>query len=178
MKKITIFCFCLLIFFEVSGQTVIKGIVNGDITDIKVFLPILGFSQSAVTTIVELEEDGSFLLNIPLNVPHTITINFTLGRESRLLLEPGDTIYIQVSPHTAQEHRPEWLKVQGNNALGHTYLNTIYDFVLFDKFAQLRNVFDGYLEADWEIQWDVIQEEFQKQSSWLDSLHENKAITN
>ncbi len=175
------FCFFSLVFLSSTylvAQTIVEGIIKGEYTNVYVYLPISGYSQQEIFQQIETNESGNFYLNTQLKEPHTLTFSFGVGREVKLLLEPNDTIEIEVDfNNNIDELNQDWLKIKGQNAQGHIYLNTKYDFILTDKYIKLYDTLYPHKEANWETQWEEILKEYERQTYWLDSLEKTQAVS-
>lgn len=172
----------LFIFFNLSvlcelgfGQVIIDVHINkGDTIAISYYKPFQDFANDRLKSIYNLKSTGNFSMQFDIDKPTFIKFVFDQS-VVQLLCERNDTIslYVKSSKFGIQN----WLVIEGNNAKGHMHFNTVYNKIPMDKFYNVRDVFERYKDRDTEILTEKIQQHFEKDTEWIDSLFSKNRTT-
>jgi len=167
----------LFVYYNSTGiaQVIIDGhIEEGDTIQVKYYQPFQNFANNFIETKYKENTTHNFTFSFNISQP-TFVILIINNKNIELLCEPYDTIELFIS--SPDKNPDNWLLIKGNNAIGHSYYNNIFNKVKIDKFLGIRDVFESNYLKESELLIDKINNEINKQTSWVDSLFIKKKIT-
>ncbi len=174
--KISTILLLFLIHTLAKSQCVITGRVAKDVKKISYFKPFDGFGNFEILTKGQVDNDGNFV--IILNVKQPTTTKFFFGNEVVwLLIQPEDSINLEITSSDGKPNGKRWLKVTGENAAGYEYYNQVYNFWPITKFYGVRDIFKFRKIDDATELIKNINYEMNNQTRWIDSLNRQGLIT-
>ncbi|MCZ8356210.1 MAG: thioredoxin-like domain-containing protein [Cyclobacteriaceae bacterium] len=163
----------LLIPVHAASQALIEIKVVPKNTSIRYFKPFDKFGNFFIPSNLTPSENGEVHISVDINKP--TFVNLIIGNDGLwLLVEPNDRIAIVKKPQ--KDERFNGLSITGNNSIGHTYYNTVFNYFPMDKALGIRAIFENK-KVDTKIVFEKLSSEFKQQLRWVDSLRYLNQIT-
>lgn len=175
--KYQYFALLILVFFIKKSclATQISGKVHDNISEIRCYKPFGNFRNREISSEIKLN-NGSFSINFENSTPVFITLNIS-NEPIWLLIEPGDSLYLDVYPEKIKLNTHEWFNIQGNNREGHLYYNRVFNYYPSKKFLKVNEVLlNQNNDSDKELFEDIL-EIIASETQWLSNQYLNNQIS-
>jgi len=144
--------------------------------EIKYFKPLDGFGNFSIPFTLTSDVAGKFMLLIEVTKPTTAKFFFG-SKVVWLLLQPNDSIHLDIKRVDQTDSSPGWIVVTNQDKAGYEYYNQVYNLAPITKFYGIRDVFENsYSQTNGQL-IESIKAELGKQTQWLDSLKSKKLIS-
>lgn len=160
-------------FVASAAKIVISQFLNAQ--SVRYYQPFDNFPNVKIP--VDLKPDAMGQIQITLNTQAPTFVKLVISETLIwLIVEPNDQIIIHKTPKVDNQLLGE-VFIDGNNAIGHTYYNKIYNYNPIDKFDGVRGVFEKSDFREISKLTDQLERELKRQLIWVDSLENVKKVT-
>ena len=173
MRRFLVFLFLINSLVASAAKIVITQSLNAQ--SVRYYQPFDNFPN--VNIPVNLKPDAMGQILITLNTQAPTIVKLVISETLIwLIVEPNDQISIHKTPKV--DNQPlGGVFIDGNNAIGHTYYNKIYNYNPIDKFDGVRGVFEKSDFREISKLTDQLERELKRELSWVDSLEKVKKVT-